>query len=104
MASIVPTVLRFNRVTIKNLSDQINQNGLRSGKQLKMVRQNRNSKFSEISAVLQHKSRRLLYVPSAFSWQRQYFNTIIEQKKPDDTNVSSMQKSKEIKNRIPIHQ
>ncbi|XP_011646234.1 uncharacterized protein LOC105432920 [Pogonomyrmex barbatus] len=100
MASIVRTVLRFSRVTIQNLY-QINQNELRSGKQLKIVGQNKKPKFSEISAVLQQKSRRLLYVPSAFFCQKQHFITIIEEK-IQNTNVSPIEEAVEIFKKLRI--
>ncbi|KAG5340183.1 GRPE1 protein, partial [Acromyrmex heyeri] len=67
MASIVvPAVFRFNRVMVDNFY-QINKSGL----------------------------RRLPQVSSTFSWQRQYFGTITEEKKPDATDVPPMSEATE---------
>ncbi|XP_011165998.1 grpE protein homolog 1, mitochondrial [Solenopsis invicta] len=63
---VVPAVLRFSRVTVDNLY-QMNKSGL----------------------------RRLPRVSTAFSWQRQHFSTITEEKKPDSTNVPPMSEATE---------
>jgi len=75
MASIVvPAVLRFSRVTVDNLY-QINKSGL----------------------------HRLSRVSSAFSWQRQNFSTITEEKKPDVADVPPMSENeKKLKTEIEL--
>lgn len=74
MASIVvPAVLRFSRVTADNLY-QINKSGL----------------------------RRLPRISSAFSWQRQHFGTITEEKKPDTADVPPMSEITENEKKLKV--